>query len=131
METESKIKVVAAILIKNDRVLIARRGPHKKMPGKWEFPGGKVEPGESEGNALSREILEEFDVEIEVGPFFAMSIYDYAEFSIELRAYYAHLVQGEFNLRDHDKIEWVRRGDLRNYDLTEADIPFVSMLERS
>ncbi len=130
MGKESIIKVVAAILIENDKVLIARRAAHKKMPRRWEFPGGKVEPGESETTALSREILEEFDVKIEVGGFFAQSNYDYEEFRIELRAYCARLIGGEFNLSDHDKIEWVRRENLKNFDLTEADIPFVSLLER-
>lgn len=111
--------------------MIARRAPHKKMPGKWEFPGGKIEEGETPEMALKRELEEEFGVQVEVGAFFNQNTHDYKDFKIELSAYFAKCIQGNFNLTDHDLIKWVRREDLRKFDLTEADIPFVTrLLER-
>jgi 8-oxo-dGTP diphosphatase len=123
------INVVAGIIIHDGKILLARRAPHKVMPGKWEFPGGKVEGRENPGKALEREIYEEFGVHIEVGDFFYQNIHDYGEFKIVLDAYFGDWIDGEFSLKDHDTIEWVRREDLKNFDLTEADIPFVRLLE--
>ena len=123
------IKVVAGIIKHDGKILLARRAPHKAMSGKWEFPGGKVEDREAPEIALEREIYEEFGVQIEVGDFFYQNIHDYGEFKIEVDAYFGDWIDGEFSLKDHDVIEWVRREDLKNFDLTEAYIPFVRLLE--
>jgi 8-oxo-dGTP diphosphatase len=122
------IHVVAGIIRREGKILLARRAPHKPMPGKWEFPGGKVEEGESPQAALEREIYEEFGVRIEVDDFFSQNLHDYGAFKIELDAYFADWIDGDFSLTDHDAIAWVRREDLQNFDLTEADIPFVRLL---
>jgi 8-oxo-dGTP diphosphatase len=124
------IKVVAGVITLQDKVLIARRAPHKKMPGKWEFPGGKVEPDESDERALEREIFEEFGVRIKTGSFLARNQYDYGEFEIELIAYHAEYVEGDFSLSDHDRIQWVRPEQLGRFDLTEADVIFVEKLQK-
>jgi len=123
------IHVVAGIIRHDGKILLARRAPHKPMPGKWEFPGGKVEEGESPQAALEREIYEDFGVLIEVDDFFSQNLHDYGDFKIELDAYFADWIDGDFSLTDHDAIAWVRREDLQNFDLTEADIPFVRLLE--
>ena len=123
------IKVVAGIVIRNNKVLIARRASHKAMAGKWEFPGGKIEVDESPEAALEREILEEFGVVIRSGSFVASNTHDYGDFKIELLAYRADFVRGEFELTDHDRIAWVRKEELRNYDLAEADIPLIDNLD--
>jgi len=123
------IKVVAGIIRREGKILLARRAAHKAMPGKWEFPGGKVEENEGPETAIEREIYEEFGVRIEVGDFFSQSMHEYLEFKIILDAYFGDWIDGDFSLIDHDAIAWVRREDLQNFDLTEADIPFVRLLE--
>ena len=122
-------EVSCAVIMDGDRVLVTQRSEHMPHPLKWEFPGGKVEDRETPGQALEREIYEEFGVHIEVGDFFYQNIHDYGEFKIVLDAYFGDWIDGEFSLKDHDTIEWVRREDLKNFDLTEADIPFVRLLE--
>ena len=123
------VKVVAAIIIKKDKILIARRAAHKAMAGKWEFPGGKIEDGETMPEALEREILEEFSVHVKAGRFLATNTYSYETFQIELHAFYVTHIQGEFMLSDHDKIAWVTPDELEVYDLAEADIPLVKLLQ--
>ena len=123
------MKVVAGILIKDGKVLIARRASHKAMAGKWEFPGGKVEPGETCELALERELLEEFQVRIRTEDHLGDHLHDYGSFTIELHAYYATYLEGDFSLTDHDEIAWVKKGELGSYDLAEADIPFVELID--
>ena len=123
------IQVVAGIITRNKTVLIARRAPHKPMAGKWEFPGGKIEADESPERALEREIFEEFGVVIRTGPYIASNTHDYGDFKIELLAYYARYVEGEFELTDHDQIAWVSNKELKSYDLAEADIPLIDKLD--
>ena len=122
------IRVVAGIITRNDTILIARRAPHKAMAGKWEFPGGKIEVDESPERALEREILEEFGAVIRAGQFISSNRHDYGDFQIELLAYRASYIQGDFELTDHDQIAWVRKDELGNYDLAEADIPIIEYL---
>jgi len=122
------IQVVAAVIKRGNRFLIARRAAHKAMPGKWEFPGGKVEAGESLEAALEREIFEEFGVRIRTGHYLTTAVHEYRDFTIELIAYYADYLEGEFSLTDHDRIAWVRKEDFPDYDLAEADLPVVHKL---
>ena len=123
------IQVVAGIIIRNKTVLIARRASHKAMAGKWEFPGGKIEVDETPQSALEREILEEFGVVIQAGRFIASNVHDYGDLQIELHAYHARYVKGEFDLTDHDQIAWVAKEELENYDLAEADIPLIHKID--
>ena len=123
------VKVVAAIIVKKDKILIARRAAHKAMAGKWEFPGGKIEDGETMPEALEREILEEFSVYVKADRFLATNTFSYETFQIELHAFYVTHIQGEFMLSDHDKIAWVTPDELEVYDLAEADIPLVKLLQ--
>ena len=119
------MKVVAGIIILNNKVLIARRAQHKSMAGKWEFPGGKVEPGEQDRDALEREIFEEFGVRIRTSEFLGSNRHDYGSFTIDLYAYYALYLEGDFLLTDHDRIEWVTKEEIHAYDMAEADEPFA------
>ena len=122
------IRVVAGIIIKGNTILIARRAAHKAMAGKWEFPGGKIEEGESPERALEREILEEFGAVIRTDRYMSSNRHDYGDFQIELLAYRASYIQGDFELTDHDQIAWVSKDELSNYDLAEADIPLTEHL---
>ena len=119
------IRVVAGIISRNNTILIARRASHKSLAGKWEFPGGKIEPNESPEQALEREILEEFGAVIEARDYISTNTHDYGDFQVELVAYHARYVKGDIELTDHDQIAWVRKEELMNYDLAEADIPLI------
>lgn len=121
-------EVTAAIIIKDNQVLIAQRAPGENLAGKWEFPGGKIELGETPQECLKREIKEELDVDVEVLDFFAESIYVYHSGTIRLMAYWCKWISGEFELKVHSRIVWVNRHELALYDFAPADIPLVERL---
>ena len=121
--------VTCAIIEQNGKILIARRAAEQKLAGKWEFPGGKVEDGESPEECLERELEEEFGIQVEVGEFITSNKHHYDHISIELLAFRVKYISGEFTLTDHDKIEWVNPGELLDYDLAEADVPIARELE--
>ncbi len=122
------IDVTAAILAKDGKVLIAKRKPDDKQPGKWEFPGGKIEAGESARECLKREMREEFGIDVRVGRLLGQSIYHYSHGSIRLLAYQAEWQAGELALRDHSEYVWVSYDRLNEFDFAPADLPFVRML---
>jgi len=122
-------EVTAAIIINDGKVLIAQRAENQGLAGKWEFPGGKVEPGETHEECLVREIKEELGIKIEVDSFFAESIYHYDAGKIRLLAYKARWNDGEYKLTAHSQIKWVKPNELDNYDFSPADIPFIKKLK--
>lgn len=122
------IDVVAGIIWKNGQILLARRGKKKHLAGKWEFPGGKIERGESAEEALERELNEELDIWTKTQKFFASNIHQYSSITIKLYAYNSVYISGELKLLDHDKAEWVDIDDLLHYDFAEADLPLVKKL---
>jgi len=122
------IRVVAGIIVREDKILIARRKPGKTLAGYWEFPGGKIEGDESPEQALARELHEEFSVRVQVGKWLGTSVYSYPEQEVELLGYFAYLLEGEFALRDHDRICWEERAQLLSYLLAPADIALVHAL---
>jgi len=117
------LKVVAALIEKDDKVLIAKRMTgNNEVIRKWEFPGGKVEAGETEEQAIEREIKEEFDLVIKAEKFLVNNECKYPNKSIDLRLYLCRYVSGEFKLHDHSEYKWVETNELLNYDLALADI---------
>jgi 8-oxo-dGTP diphosphatase len=122
------IDVTAAILTQAGRVLIARRKAGASRAGMWEFPGGKVRPGESPEECLTREIREELGLEIAVGKFFGASVHAYADRSIRLLAYWARIEAGALVLNDHAEVKWVRCDELGRFTFCAADLPFVRRL---
>ncbi len=124
-----KIKeVTAAIICKNDKILIARRAPGENMAGGWEFPGGKLEEGETAEECLKRELFEEFGITATIGSFFCDSIFSYPKGTIRLLAYFTEIIRGEICLSVHDQIAWVSAAELRLYSLLPADIPIAEKL---
>jgi len=119
------ITVTAAILFKGNKIFLARRNSEIKHAGKWEFPGGKMEQGESGEQCLSREIREEFSINITVDDFFAESIHEYEHAKIRLLAYHITWVSGKMDPKDHDRIAWVSPDKLLEFDLLPADIPIA------
>jgi mutator protein MutT len=119
------INVAAAIIEKDGLVLAARRKPGGHMAGLWEFPGGKIEPGETPQQCLIRELQEEFTITASVGQMVGESVYHYQSTSIRLLAYRAVHVAGEFELLDHDKLIWLVPEQLDQLEWAPADIPLV------
>lgn len=128
---ESIKEVTAAVIEKDGRILIARRKEGMQCGGKWEFPGGKVEPGETPEACLRRELREEFGIEAGIDGFIAASEFDYGTIHIRLLAYRAHYCSGEFSLTDHAEVKWVARSELLQHDFADADIPIVKKLVES
>jgi 8-oxo-dGTP diphosphatase len=127
---ELPLQVVGAILLKGDRILVARRASHKSAAGLWEFPGGKVEPGESPAEALSREISEELDLKIKVLKTFDISVTLVGERYIRLQVMVCD-VTGEFAgvSSDHDAFLWAKTGDIESLDWATPDLPAVRKLK--
>jgi len=124
------INVTAAIIKdENDRILIARRCPGKSLAGFWEFPGGKIEEGETPEESLARELKEEMNLEVKVKGFVGENVHHYEGFSIRLMAYEAEIVAGEMKLTDHDQVEWVAMDEMIGYQLAPADVPIANNLD--
>lgn len=124
----SYIKVVAAVIIKDAKVLIARRKQGKSLEFMWEYPGGKVEVNENEKDSLKRELLEEFSIETEVKDYLTESFHDYGSFKINLRAYLVNHISGDFKLTDHDQVAWVTVKEFSKYEFAPADLPINQFL---
>ena len=123
------IKVVAALIEKDNKFLIAKRSTgEKNIYGKWEFPGGKVEPDEDEMHAIEREIFEEFELNVKAKEFITNNVCEYPNKVVDLRLYKCDYISGEFNLHDHSEITWVTKKDIIDYDLALADIPLANYI---
>lgn len=123
------IQVVAALIEKDNKVLIAKRlTGDSNVFGKWEFPGGKVELDEDEYHAIEREIYEEFELKIKAKEFLVNNICEYPNKTVDLRLYSCDYISGEFKLHDHSEIAWVDKNELLNYDLALADIPLAKYI---
>jgi 8-oxo-dGTP diphosphatase len=120
------IKVVAALIMRDNKVLIARRSTgDENVMGKWEFPGGKVEQGEDEAHAIEREIEEEFELKIKANKFLINNVCIYPTKTVDLRLYDCEYISGDFKLHDHSEYKWVSKDELLSYDLAPADVPLA------
>ena len=126
------IKVVAALIQKDEKVLIAKRSTgDPNVFGKWEFPGGKVEKDEDEFHAIEREINEEFELKIKAKKFLVNNICNYPNKTVDLRLYSCDYISGSFNLHDHSEYKWVTKEEILNYDLAPADIPLANYVKEN
>jgi len=121
------IRVVGAAIIRAGRCFAARRGPQQRDGGKWEFPGGKVEAGESGEQALARELREELEIDVEVGAFLGASELSQPR-ALRLELYRASLRGGEPRCSEHDASTWCDSDALRALDWAAADIPLVELV---
>lgn len=123
------IKVVAAILQNDDKILIAKKKEGKPLAGFYEFPDGKVEEGENPEDSLVRELMEEMSIKVTVKDYVGKSIYDYGNGKvIELLGYTAEIIEGDIVLTDHDEYRWVTLEEVCNYNIAPADIPLISKI---
>lgn len=114
------VKVVAAIIINNNKVFATQRGYGEFKDG-WEFPGGKIEPGETPQEALVREIKEELDTEIEVKDYLETVEYDYPEFHLSMDCFFCVIKSGELVLKEHEAAKWLTAETLDSVDWLPAD----------
>ena len=122
------VNVVAAIICKDNKIFATQRG-HGEFKGGWEFPGGKVEPGETPEEALIREIKEELDSEIKVEKYIHTVEYDYPAFHLSMRCYLCSLVSGDLVLTEHEAAMWLKREELRSVSWLPADLELIPVIE--
>ncbi len=123
------VAVTAAILIDDNRILIARRPSDDRLAGLWEFPGGKLETGETPRDCLRRELWEEFGIQTRIGPFFDETEYHYDHLSIRLLVYQAEIESGQLRPRVHDAVRWVTPEQMSGFRFAPADRPIVTRLQ--
>lgn len=123
------IAVVGAVIVKDDRVLCVQRGPQGSLPGMWEFPGGKIETGETPQEALTREIDEELGCEIAVREEVTTTIYEYDFAVVELTTFWCEILVGQPLLTEHAALVWSHPAALSQFDWAPADIPAVTLIE--
>lgn len=122
-------RVVAALIVKDSKVLVCQRTRHQTMPLKWEFPGGKIEEGEQPRDALRRELDEELGIIATIGDEVARIRHEYPNGGmVELRFYVVREHQGEIENRIFRDIQWSERQNLLAYDFLEADLTLVKDL---
>ncbi len=114
-------QVTAALIEKNGKILLALRRAGKHMGRKWEFPGGKVDPGEDPKQALRRELEEEFSIQAEIGEYLGSTRFRESRLDLEILLYRATHLAGSFILREHEAIRWVEPGEVEAYDLVDSD----------
>jgi len=121
-------RVTAAILVKNDRVLVAQRMYTGKLAGKWEFPGGKIEHGETIEQALVREIQEELDAPIMVSRVYPGYLFEYKNLKAEFIPVSGSIAPREITLLEHDECKFIELGEIGNYEISPYDNGAISLL---
>jgi len=127
MPRERKL-VVAGLIARDGVVLITQRRADQALPLQWEFPGGKVEPGEAPAVALARELREEIGVTVEVGRIWDVLFHAYDAFDLVMLVYACRIVDGEPGAVEVADLAWVRAGELPRWDILPADRPLVDRL---
>jgi 8-oxo-dGTP diphosphatase len=124
-----QIRVVGAVVVKDRRILCAQRGVDGSLPGLWEFPGGKIELGETPAEALVREIAEELDCVVDVGDEVTTTTYEYDFGVVTLTTFYCALVAGTPRASEHAALEWLAPSELTTVPWAPADIPAVELIQ--
>lgn len=127
---KKQINVVGAVLLQNGKILCAQRSEHMSLPLLWEFPGGKIEAGETPQEALKRELEEELTIEAEVGEQVESTTFEYDFGIVILTTFYCALIAGEPTLTEHAEIRWLVPDKLSQLEWAPADIPAVEKIQR-
>lgn len=122
------IRVVAAIIRDGDKIFATQRG-HGEFKGGWEFPGGKIEAGETPEEALIREVREELDTEIKVGELVETVEYDYPTFHLSMDCFWAEVVSGDLVLKEHGAAKWLTKDELGSVEWLPADVGLIERLQ--
>ncbi len=131
MNEKKHIQVAAALLFQEGKIFAARRGasPYPYVAHKYEFPGGKIEAGESGVAAVKRELLEELNLKVEVGSLYAKHTFEYPDFIITLSLYECEMLSG-FCIKEHESYAWISPKDLREEEWAPADADILGGLKR-
>ena len=121
------INVVAAIIIKDNKVLATQRG-YGEFKGGWEFPGGKIEEGESPEEALIREIKEELELNIEVNQLLEIIEYDYPKFHLSMKCYLCSIIKGSIVLNEHQDAKWLDKKHINDVEWLAADVIIINRI---
>ena len=124
------IEVVAGIIKDGDKIFATQRGYGEFKDG-WEFPGGKMEPGETPQQALARELKEELAIDVNVGDFLCTLDYDYPTFHLTMHCFYCSVIGGELTLLEHEAAKWLKTTELHSVNWLPADVEVVAALERN
>lgn len=122
------VRVAAAVICDNNRIFATARG-YGAFKGKWEFPGGKIEMGETSQEALKREIMEELATEIMVGELIDTIEYDYPDFHLTMECFWCEVVNGELELKEYEAARWLMREELYNVEWLPADVRLIEKIK--
>lgn len=121
------VRVVAAVICSEDKIFATARG-YGEFKGQWEFPGGKIEPGETPQEALVREIQEEIDVKIEIGDLIDTIEYDYPLFHLSMDCFWCNVTEGEITLKEAEDARWLSKDELYSVDWLPADMKLIEKI---
>jgi len=124
------IEVVAAIIIENNKIFATQRG-YGDFKGGWEFPGGKIEAGETREEALIREIKEELVIEIKVGELLETIEYNYPKFHLKMHCYICRLISGDIVLKEHEDAKWLTKDELDSVAWLPADLGLIKIIKKN
>ena len=124
------IRVAAAVIRKDDKIFATQRG-YGDLKGGWEFPGGKIEDGETPQEALKREIEEELDTEILVGELIDTIEYDYPTFHLSMDCFWCEIVEGKLVLKEHEAARWLDRKTIDDVEWLPADVTLVGKIKET
>jgi 8-oxo-dGTP diphosphatase len=129
-ETRKHVHVACAIIERDGLVLAALRSASMNLPLKWEFPGGKVEPGEGLEDCLRRELVEEMGIEIKVGRALTPATHEYPTFTVTLYPFVCSILSGEISLFEHSAISWLEVAQMHELEWADADLPIIAEYQR-
>ena len=129
MSMKKEVEVVAAVIKKGNKYFCAQRKDQGELAKKWEFPGGKIELGETREEALAREIKEELNTIIYVKDYLITVRHEYIGFNLTMHAFLCDVIEGELEISEHIDKKWLTKDEMHEYDFAAADVPIINILD--